>query len=579
MTLLDLVLRGGTVVDGTGDPAVVADVGVQSGRIVDVGSAVEPGRREIDVTGLVVAPGFIDVHTHYDAQICWDGTLSPSPLHGVTSVFSGNCGFTLAPIAEQDKDYMLAMLARVEGMPLDALELGVGCEWTTTGQYLDRFDGNTTPNVGFMVGHSALRRNVMHDEATERPATSEEIARMCELLDLGLAAGGMGFSSTWSPTHNDHRGIPVPSRAATRDELLALCAVVARHEGTALEFIPTLGEFDEQTMDIMASMSRVAERTLNWNMLLIYPGNEDLAENQLSASDYAGAHGGKVTALTLPEPGKIRLNFQAGMVFDTIPGWGDFFRLSEAERLSVLADGDRRRTLGELAQAAPTNIREYARWGRYRLETFAPEAVRFNRKTVDEVAIELGVDAWDAVCTVLLMDELRTGFFMPPRGDDDAIWQRRLSAWRDPRTVVGASDAGAHLDMIDTYSYTTRLLEVAVKQRGLLSIEEAVKLLTAEPAAMYGMVDRGRILEGMAADLVVMDIDRISAGEPVTRHDLPGGSARLTSDPEGMELVFVNGVEVVADNKFNTERPGRMLRSGVDTSTVRPGPIHSTARH
>jgi N-acyl-D-aspartate/D-glutamate deacylase len=568
--VLDLVLRGGIVVDGSGAPPGTTDIGVREGKIVSVGPVVESARSDIDVGGLVVCPGFIDVHTHYDAQICWDGSLSPSPLHGVTTVFSGNCGFTLAPMADEDKDYMLAMLARVEGMPLDALELGVACDWTTTGQYLDKFDRTTTPNIGFMVGHSALRRNVMHDEATERAASSSEIARMCELLDTGLAAGGMGFSSTWSPTHNDHRGVPVPSRAATREELLALCEVVAHHEGTTLEFIPALGEFDEQTMDIMASMSRVADRALNWNMLLIYPGNEALADNQLSASDFAAARGGKVTALTLPEPGRIRLNFQAGMVFDTIPGWDGFFQLSESERLSVLADQDKRRTLGELAQAVPPNVREYTRWGRYRLETSSPETRRFNRRTVDDVAGELGVDAWDAVCTILVMDDLRTGFFMPPRGDDDAIWQRRLDAWRDPRTAVGASDAGAHLDMIDTFSYTTRLLEVAVKERGLLTVEEAVKLLTVDPAAMYGMRDRGRLAEGMVADLVVMDIDRIAAGEPFTRTDLPGENSRLYSEPEGIERVYVNGVEVVADNKINAERPGRVLRSGVDTATVRP---------
>lgn len=568
--MVDLVLRGGTVVDGSGTAPFVADIAVEQGHIVALGKVHESGRREMDVDGLVVCPGFIDVHTHYDAQICWDGTLSPSPLHGITTVFSGNCGFTLAPMAERDKSYMLNMLARVEGMPLEALELGVDCDWSTTGQFLDKFDHTTTPNIGFMVGHSALRRNVMHDEATQRAASTEEIVRMCELLDAGLAAGGMGFSSTWSPTHNDHLGVPVPSRAATREELLALCEVVSHHEGTVLEFIPGLGAFDEGTKDLMASMSRVADRGLNWNMLLVYPGNEAVAESQLSAGNYADAHGGKVTALTLPEPGRIRLNFRAGMVFDTIPGWEGFFQLSESERLDVLADHDKRTALGKLAQAGPAATLEYTQWGRYRMETFSPEALRFNRRTVDEAAQELGVSTWEAVCAVLVMDNLRTGFFMPARGDDEAIWQRRRETWLDPRTTVGASDAGAHLDMIDTFSYTTRLLEVAVKERGLLTIEQGVKLLTSDPASLYGMRGRGLLAEGMVADMVVMDVDRIAAGQPVTRNDLPGGSGRLTSDPEGIERVFVSGIEVVANNKINGERPGRVLRSGVDTATVRP---------
>jgi N-acyl-D-aspartate/D-glutamate deacylase len=271
--MLDVIIRGGQVIDGTGAPARRADVGVLDGRIVVVGDIDEPGRREVDADGLFVTPGFIDVHTHYDAQACWDGTLSPSPLHGVTSVFSGNCGFTLAPIEDQDKDYMLNMLSRVEGMPIEALESGVTWNWSTTAEYLDQFEGRVMPNVGFLVGHSALRRAVMHDEATERAATAAEIVAMRALLAAGLAAGGMGFSSTWSPTHTDHRGVPVPSRSATREELISLCEVAGQYPGTALEFIPDMGVFSDELKDLMASMSRVADRVLNWNMLMIYPGN------------------------------------------------------------------------------------------------------------------------------------------------------------------------------------------------------------------------------------------------------------------------------------------------------------------
>jgi N-acyl-D-aspartate/D-glutamate deacylase len=571
--MLDLVLRGGQIVDGTGAPAFVGDIGIRKGRIVAVGEVEDSAQRHINVDGLVVTPGFVDIHTHYDAQICWDGTLSPSPLHGVTSVFSGNCGFTLAPMAPRDEDYMLNMLARVEGMPLEALEAGVRCDWTTTAEYLDRFDGHTTPNVGFMVGHSALRRHVLHEEANERAATPAEITTMCELLDAGLAAGGMGFSSTWSPTHNDHLGMPVPSRAATQDELFAFCQVVRRHEGTCLEFIPAVGQFGEETMALMATMSRTADRVLNWNNMLVYPGNEDVVANQLSASDYAALHGGKVVALTLPEPGKMRLSFQSGMVLDLLPGWDDYFRLSPQERLRTLADPKKREALNASAQSALPHIRQYARWGSYRLETFSVAAAFLNGLTVDDAATKLGVDSWDAVCDVLLMDDLRTGFFMPARGDDDAIWQRRKEVWKDPRTMVGASDAGAHLDMSDTFSYSTRLLEVAVRERDLLPIEEVVKLITGDPAAMYGMRDRGRIAEGFAADLVVVDVNRVSAGIPSMQHDLPAGSGRLYSRPQGIERVIINGVEAVANNQINDERPGRILRSGRDTQTVRPGTL------
>jgi len=567
--MLDLIIRGGQVIDGTGAVARRADVGVLDGRIVVVGDIDEPGRREVNADGLFVTPGFIDVHTHYDAQACWDGTLSPSPLHGVTSVFSGNCGFTLAPIEDQDKDYMLNMLSRVEGMPIEALESGVGWNWSTTAEYLDQFEGRVMPNVGFLVGHSALRRAVMHEEATERAATAAEIEAMRALLAAGLAAGGMGFSSTWSPTHTDHRGVPVPSRSATRQELISLSEVVGQYPGTALEFIPDMGLFSDDIKDLMASMSRAADRVLNWNMLMIYPGNEDVVDSQLSAGDYAAEHGGKVVALTLPEPGKLRLSFQSGVAFDAIPGWGPFFRLPIPERLQFLADPERRAELDRTAQTAPKNLLEFVRWGRYRLETFSPEAGRFNGGTVAEAAAALGLSDWEAVCVVLRMDQLRTGFFMPARGDDPATWERRRTAWRDSRTLMGASDAGAHLDTIDTFSYTTRLLEVAVRQQPLLPAEEAVRMLTGDPAALYGLRDRGRIAAGYAADLVVLDLDRVSAGLPLTRHDLPGGSARLYSEPAGVEHVFVNGVQVVEGNKLGAERPGVILRSGRDTQTIR----------
>ena len=217
--MLDLKISGGSIVDGTGAAARRGDVGVRGGRVVAVGEVPEAAARTIDATDLVVAPGFIDIHTHYDAQAFWDTTLSPSPLHGVTTVMGGNCGFTIAPLVgveggpvrPDDADYLMRMLARVEGMPLESLQQGVPWDWHTSAEYLDRLDGTLMPNAGFLVGHSALRRVVMHDAATERHATADEVKQMQQLLRAGLAAGGMGFSSTWSPSHNDHLGHPVPS--------------------------------------------------------------------------------------------------------------------------------------------------------------------------------------------------------------------------------------------------------------------------------------------------------------------------------------------------------------------------------
>ncbi len=253
--MYDVVIRNGLIVDGTGRPGRIADLAIAGGRIAKIGEVTEAGVEEIDANGHVVSPGFIDIHTHYDAQAFWDSTLSPSPLHGVTTVIGGNCGFTIAPLVAgdgpvdpKDADYLMRMLARVEGMPLESLQQGLPWDWRTTEEYFDRLDGTLMPNAGFLIGHSALRRVVMHEDATSREATTEEIAEMQRLLRAGLAAGGMGFSSTWSTSHNDHTGVPVPSRHASRDELVALCSVVREFPGTTLEFIPAVGQFGQETL-------------------------------------------------------------------------------------------------------------------------------------------------------------------------------------------------------------------------------------------------------------------------------------------------------------------------------------------
>jgi N-acyl-D-aspartate/D-glutamate deacylase len=568
--MLDTKLIGGMVADGTGSPLRRADIAVRDGRVVGVGDIDEPARRVIDASDLVVAPGFIDVHTHYDAQAFWDSTLSPSPLHGVTTVIGGNCGFSIAPLDPADGNYLMRMLARVEGMPLEALEKGVPWDWTTTAEYLDRLDGTLTPNTGFLVGHSAIRRAVMHGEAVGHAATPQQVLAMQQLLHDGLAAGGMGFSSTWSRTHNDHNGDPVPSRHATRDELLALCAVVTEHPGTTLEFIPGVAPFGDDLFDLMAAMSRTADRPINWNVLQVYGRNAESVDQQLAGSDLAAERGGRVVALTLPDSLRSWLNFKSGFLLDILNGWEHLMALPDSEKLAMLRDPVGRLEMDRQAQLTDGTARSIAHWASYRVEESGVEGAK--GRMVGELATNQGRGAWDVLADLVVADELRTVISKPDPGQDDASWEKRVSVWRDPRALVGASDAGAHLDMIDSFSYATTLLARTVRERNLLPLEEAVQLLTDAPARLYGIRDRGRIRPGAHADLVVFDPTTIGPAPIEMRYDLPGGAGRIYGGAEGVALVLVAGVEVVTGGEFTDARPGRVLRSGRDTDTVTVGP-------
>jgi len=569
--MLDLLIRGGTIVDGTGAPARQGDLGVRDGRIVvDVDG--ESATRTIDADGLVVAPGFVDLHTHYDAQLSWDPTASPSVFHGVTTVIGGNCGFTLAPAGPEHADYLMRMMARVEGIPVDALSTGLSWDWSSYGDWLGRFEGNIAVNAGFLVGHCALRRSAMGADAIEREATEGELAEMQRLLAEALEAGGLGFSSTQSNTHNDADGRPVPSRLAPAAELIALAGTVRDHPGTTLEFITAgcLSSFSDAEVDLMTRMSVAADRPLNWNLLGVSAANPDFHNHQLAASDTAAARGGRIVALTLPHVMRIRLSFLTGFVLDGLPGWRETLHLPVAERLRALSDPDVRQRLKAGADSPEAGmLRGLAKWERLDLaETFAPETAPYTGRSVGEVAAERGVDPFDALLDIVVADELRTGLHPAlPEGDADD-WKLRAEIWRDPRTIVGGSDAGAHLDMMCGAIYSTSLLGQGVRDRQLLTIEEAVHQLTDVPARLYGLRGRGRIAAQAPGDLVLFDPETVGHGPDRTRNDLPGGAARLYAEATGITNVLVNGVEVVTGGTVTGNLPGTLLRSGRDSDTV-----------
>ena len=568
--MLDLLIAGGFVVDGTGAPGRRADVGVRDGRIVALGSTDEPARRRIDADGLVVAPGIVDIHTHYDAQVFWDASLTPSSLHGITTVVGGNCGFSVAPLTPEAGPYLMQMLAKVEGMPLESLEQGVPWDWSSFGDYLDRLEGTLAINAGFLVGHSALRRVAMGPAAVGERATPEHIARMQSLLHESLAAGALGFSSSQATTHNDADGNPVPSRFATDEELALLCSAVGDHPGTTLEFIPTVGTFGEEHCETMTRMSLAAKRSLNWNVLVVNREFPEMHESQLRASDHAAARGAHVVALTLPYDLLIRVNLASGFLFDALPGWGPVVALPLDERIRALSDPGVREKLKKGWAEEPNDlIKSLMNWENFHIaEAFTPEIEPLLERRIGDIARERGRDAFDVMLDIAISEQLRTSFHPLAWQPSDATWRARAELWRDERTVIGASDSGAHLDMMDSFSYAVQVLGPSVRDRQLLSLEEAIHQLTCVPAALYGLRDRGRIAAGAWADLVLFDPARVGPGQTHTRPDLPAGASRLYAEPEGIEHVLVNGSEIVRGKSLTGERPGRVLRSGQDTRTV-----------
>ena len=560
--MLDLVVRGGEVIDGTGGPRRRADVGVRDGRVVAVGAVDEPARRTIDADGRVVTPVFVDIHTHYDVQAFWDPALTPSSLHGITTVVGGNCGFTVAPLADDPESahYVLRMLSRVEGMPLEALEAGATWDWRTTAEYLDRLDGALGINAGFMVGHSAIRRLVMGPAATERAANDAELARMDELLHEGLAVGGLGFSSSWGRAHVDMEGDPVPSRFAERSELLRLAAACKDHPGTSLEFIPADPfVFDEAQKELLTAMSVAAGSPLNWNVMRVRADLADDCRALLTAADHAAARGGKVIALTIPVPFEGRFTFRNGFALDMTPEWAEVIALSPDERLLALGRPEVRArleaTYGGFMPIDSIVIRD----------TFTPETEPTRGRAIVELAAEQGTTPFDALLDVVCADGLQTTFGQAVHHETTADWEVSAEMWRSGKAVIGASDAGAHLDFSSNFHYPTYVLGHAVREHGVLDLEEAVHLMSAVPARLYGLVDRGVVAEGAHADLLVLDEAVVASGPITTRFDLPGGAGRLYAEPAGIDAVIVNGGVVVDHGTVTDERPGTLLRSGRDT--------------
>jgi N-acyl-D-aspartate/D-glutamate deacylase len=563
--MTDLVIRGGLVCDGSGDTATRADVAVAGGRITVVGDVAARGAREIEADGLVVAPGFIDLHTHYDCQLFWDPSASPSPWHGVTTVVMGNCGFTVAPCRPEHRETLMRLLRFVEGMPLDALRAGLPWTWEDYPEYLAALEAQGVGvNVASFIGHSAVRVRVMGEAATERTATPDELAAMAALVRDGMQAGAIGWSTSLSPTHffaDD--GKPAPSRAADREELLALAAALRALDRGIIEVAPgtIIGSVEDKLaeQEFFAELARASDKLVVWAPLLQSPFLPGVEARALEAAAAFQRDGVRVMPQVGCRPLELRFDFAApGFGLDNNPVWRPFMAKPRAERRRLFADPAFRDQLRTMQGSFVIGLAHG--WERLVLRLPASERTgRWQDRSVAEIAADRGAEPVDAFCDTVLDDDLEGQWGALLLNFDETIVAEML---RHPAGVLALSDAGAHMDTLCDQGFTTYLLGHWVRERGAFGLEEAVRLVTSVPAERYGLVDRGRLAPGYAADLVCFDPRRVGTRPTTMVYDLPQRQRRLLQGAEGVEHVFVNGVAVVERGVPTARRPGRVLRGG-----------------
>ena len=554
----DVVIKGGTVIDGTGSPGQVADVAISDGRIAAIGPGLS-GARVLDASGQIVAPGFIDIHTHYDAQVFWDPSLTPSSFHGVTTVVAGNCGFSIAPVRPEGVALLARTLQHVEDMSFDTLSVGVPWdEFETFPQYLDAIARRGTAlNFACYVGHTAVRMYVMGEEAYTRAATPGEITKMQSVVAEAMAGGAAGFASSASPTHNGDKGRPVPSRVADLAELRQLLEPVRLGGRGVVALLPG-GVMSHQ--DVFA-LQREIGRPFTWTALLTvkdYPYHEKV----IAEHDAAWAEGIEVWPQVSCRPLVFQMNLSEPFTLNMRPSFAALMGQSYAQRTAAYRDPSwRARAWDDVSGtggAIPVN------WGNISVAQSASHPELSDRPLLS-LAGERGCTPLDVMLDISLEDDLETRFWsVLANNDPEGI------AWLLPRDNVlfGLADSGAHVSQLCDACFATDLLGNWVRDRGVMSLERAVHKLTGEPAAVYGLTDRGTVAVGQAADLCVFDPETVAPGPLRRIRDFPADGERLTADaPVGVTHTLVNGVPIRVDGVPSEEglaaRPGTVLRGGV----------------
>lgn len=563
----DLVLRDGVIVDGSGAPRFRGDVAVKDGSIARVGALGDHEADEvIDVEGRVIAPGFVDPHTHLDPQLSWDGTASPSIQHGVTTIVTGNCSLSLAPCAPEHREAIARLFFRIEDIPLESLQSGVDWSWEGFGQWADAVEPGLAVNVAALVGHSTIRYQVMGEDSFERAATDDEVARMADLLRQSLRDGALGMSTSRLVQHVGDDGKPIPSRMSTDEELFALCDVMGELGRGLLQSDP--GTTTRNTPEFVREVAGpIALRTRRPVLLSGTVQERGAPQLWREIHDLIGrfqADGGRIVTQATPCRIDGRFTLAHTLSFNDMPTWKMVMSLDHAGKVEAFNDPATRDALQFEAVEDTSPVFFSRQWDTVDVLEVAKEHNQQHLgKSVQQLADEQGKRIIDALLDLALDEDLGAAFMANGRAnnDDDAVVAQLTS----PQALIGSSDAGAHVTQLCGAGDTTLLLSRWVRETGRMTLEEAVAGLTFKPASFLGLVGRGLVRQGYAADLVVFDPDEIAYEPARLIEDLPGGAPRLWRDGKGVEYVVVNGQVAVRPGGEVDARAGRVLR-GADLS-------------
>jgi N-acyl-D-aspartate/D-glutamate deacylase len=553
----DLLIKNGTVVDGTGAKRYRADVAIANGKVAEIGKVTEGAKRTIDADGLVVTPGFVDPHTHYDAQICWDGAVTPSSWHGVTSVVMGNCGVGIAPCKPETREIAMKDLVNVEGIPFDVLNKGITWDWETFPQFMDAAAArNPSLNLGFIAPLTPFRHYVMGEASMERAATAEETAKIAALIGEAVDAGALGFSSTTLNQHIGYEAKPLACRNASREELKAYANQLKKRGKGAIEIALTrqVGILEQDQCELLDFLLTESGRPVTFIALFDRDDIPEAVRDTLRRAAPMIAKGARPQTSPLPLTREVDMNNPFS--FASFPSWQRVFADTNKDaQKKVYAD----KTFRDQFRHDLKNPTGFGNWGRIGVyATKNPALKAMEGRSIADIAKEQGKDGVDTFLDLVLADNLQCELTM-------ASWNTREDRMRellnDKSVLMALGDGGAHVDMLCDAGYPTYLLGTWVREKEAISLEEGVRKLTSDPADLFGLKDRGRLAKGAPADVTIFDAERIgSKNHGERRYDLPGGAKRIVMPSTGVEYTIVNGAPTWEQGKLTEAKAGQVLR-------------------